>query len=96
MASDTLRGVVRERSEGGNPFYRIECPDAPPHLQTMFLRPWQMGSATTGDHVELRYQALALNSGHVWNVSRIITKGTDDERATRRVDPSPVSSESAI
>lgn len=54
------------------PYYLVECPDAPKHLQTMHLTGWQTGGACVGDQVYLIYRAFG--AGYCWQVSEVVKK----------------------
>ena len=64
-----LSGTVIERT---GQFFRIDCPDAPEHLKTLYLVPRQMGQAKVGDRVVLEYQSTP--SWGLWNVVSVNPK----------------------
>lgn len=53
------------------PYFKVECPDGPPHLQLLELVRRQMGGAKLGDFVTLEYQTTP--SSGLWNVVAVET-----------------------
>ena len=52
-------------------FYKVVCPDAPSHLQTLYLTAAQVRSAKVGDRVELSYRTSP--SSGLWVVSHVVS-----------------------
>jgi len=53
-----------------NDYFVVKCPLAPSHLQTLYLRSWQVRSAKVGDLVILAYRATASRGD--WVVAEIL------------------------
>lgn len=63
-----LLGVV----VGVGQYVTVECANAPEHLKTMSLVPWQARSAKVGDRVKLEYRVTP--SSGLWVVSHILNE----------------------
>lgn len=50
----TIEGIVGEKHHNG--YSPVNCPKAPTPFQLLWLEPWAIRSAKTGDHVLLEYR----------------------------------------
>lgn len=68
-----LDGLVQEPGESIRVLgmKRVVCPNAPSHLQVLYLEPWALRSAKVGDRVKLEYRTT-MSSGN-WVVTEVLS-----------------------